>query len=885
MILFEMKNSSTYIPPTETESGKFVPYDWTVSQWTSSNIYISASDSLGFDSENDFSNFNSSYDYADFTSNLISAASSINFTIGFYFKRSQIINPDEVMMSTNSLDISLTNISGQTLARWREYLDDSTIIELDSTTTLDDLNWHYITVSRQGKTFLLTLDGVTESTYIDTNKTSMVNTEGRLGQYRPHAGGGAEFYGDMANGFMANQFFTTAQINDIIGIPYWQLALGPQETDNVFSTGSLYNATTIYWNQDIPNTPYAYTKIYNINPSMDFNTSNGLYHFTYYTNPAEFATSQGTAGANFTTLFSATYTDGVGRTYVGNDTKYWYVKATTPSSCTINSYGWINPSKVGQYQTYEINWSASSYTPLREEGLVVCTNRTDYQDTVCNTYSLEGTIDIPMIQFGNASFYCYSKNDYDIEQIVSPTTTFEVGCWNAYDDYDGTENRLLLATNLHVCSGVQTIIPMNKTALGEDSFGIVMNGHDIKSSPNTIYDGGGVRYGGLNGDENLGWGVLVYGKDTSNYAFSSSNVTLRNGDILYWWDGNVSNVTVFSRYLFNCTIPVDIEPTAGGVINIINNTFDTYGIKTTYNGWQPAIYVSGTNPVNIIANHFINPADGPRGPIRGYGNSTNEVQCKGECTNLNLEQNYYWDIDMQRIYTRGNSRTVSTDYGNFTCMIGEVGKDYPYSSNKTTELWSDIGYIQDLYPCTTKTETNPPVMSYIADSSTNLDSSIIDLYITENETFVDTVIFTFNGVDNVVVANGVPVMNYTVLNDTTNLFVYNASLPTLSNYTYYTWANDSLNNYITTPMQVIEKTEVTTTTTTTTSTTSSSTSTSSTTSTTLPCVMQGNYPDCSEVTLIEAIDAINLWEAGEMDLFRVVDLINSWADPSQFVPS
>lgn len=49
------------------------------------------------------------------------------------------------------------------------------------------------------------------------------------------------------------------------------------------------------------------------------------------------------------------------------------------------------------------------------------------------------------------------------------------------------------------------------------------------------------------------------------------------------------------------------------------------------------------------------------------------------------------------------------------------------------------------------------------------------------------------------------------------------------------------------------------------------------------CLMEGNYAGCSEVTLIEVVDAINLWSANGMDLFRLVDLINSWADPIQFV--
>jgi hypothetical protein len=87
-------------------------------------------------------------------------------------------------------------------------------------------------------------------------------------------------------------------------------------------------------------------------------------------------------------------------------------------------------------------------------------------------------------------------------------------------------------------------------------------------------------------------------------------------------------------------------------------------------------------------------------------------------------------------------------------------------------------------------------------------------------------------------------------------------------------------------------------TTTSTTTSSSSTTTSTTTTTSLPttttsttttttsmhCVMPGNDPPCSEVTLMEAVESIIQWTNGTFSLGGVIDLINSWADPLLYPP-
>jgi hypothetical protein len=70
-------------------------------------------------------------------------------------------------------------------------------------------------------------------------------------------------------------------------------------------------------------------------------------------------------------------------------------------------------------------------------------------------------------------------------------------------------------------------------------------------------------------------------------------------------------------------------------------------------------------------------------------------------------------------------------------------------------------------------------------------------------------------------------------------------------------------------------------TTTMTSTSTSSTTTSSTT-TQPQCIMPGNHPPCVEVTLAEAVEAINQWAQGNLQLGDVIDLIDSWADPANY---
>ena len=65
-----------------------------------------------------------------------------------------------------------------------------------------------------------------------------------------------------------------------------------------------------------------------------------------------------------------------------------------------------------------------------------------------------------------------------------------------------------------------------------------------------------------------------------------------------------------------------------------------------------------------------------------------------------------------------------------------------------------------------------------------------------------------------------------------------------------------------------------------TTTLTSSTTTSSTLS--VGCVMAGNYPPCSNVTLSEVVTAIDKWAAGNLPLADVMRLINSWSNPLRY---
>ncbi|MFZ2456666.1 MAG: BNR-4 repeat-containing protein [Candidatus Altiarchaeia archaeon] len=139
-------------------------------------------------------------------------------------------------------------------------------------------------------------------------------------------------------------------------------------------------------------------------------------------------------------------------------------------------------------------------------------------------------------------------------------------------------------------------------------------------------------------------------------------------------------------------------------------------------------------------------------------------------------------------------------------------------------------------------------------------------------------------------------VNYSSSGSSVNSFwrVLNTS-SMLGNYSLRCWVNDTQNScaYKDDLSFVVVAATTTSTTTTTsssstmssTTTTTSSTSSSSTSSTIFPCVMPGNDLPCSEVTLAEVVNAINMWVSSSLDLGEVVDLIDSWADPAAYPPN
>jgi len=653
--------------------------------------YILMSDTLGFDPSTTYVLFDENDDVAQFQNktSFVNVKNS-SFTHCFFLKRDRLSNSDEILYSAGTgLNLRLINSSGnyevQMNVRRTGSVGVTTLVS--SGNSVGDLDWHHVCAvrSKTDGALALLVDGQkVDETPFDNGYMLQDPTQVLFGRDLDINGGGNNFQGQIAQFFLLNVSVSSADIAEGINNAFWEIAISNEEEPGVYAEGQIQNSTSILWQEEPDTTPIAYIKLRDLNTNMSFNStgSDSLYHTYYYTNRAEYATSQGILGVNFTTLFNATRPGSVS----ANDTKYWYVRAVTNSSCTINSFNWTNTSKTGQYQDWFVNWSVNSSTPLISQGLVVCS-----PSGFCHTYSSPGVVSIEEnYEYGTHEFYCFSQNDYDAGQYNSSNETFDVGCWSTYDDYDGTEDPLIMQDDVYVCPGFHTAVPKN------NSYVLVNNGEQkLFLLGQTTVDGNNVRYGSGQ------WGSLYWAYNLSDRLFDAQGyLTVQNGEIAFYTDKYVNNYTFAGVHFINMSIGYDLEHTQASNFYVFNNTFTGCGIDG-----EDAIYVSGPN-VQIIGNNFSSPA----------ATQDTNVYCDG-CSNVSLEQNYYWDIGNLEIYTDGTSRTASTPVGNITCTVGTFGTQYPYANysllNGTNYTnGADLyGEIIDWYPCTTKEYSSCQVIS------------------------------------------------------------------------------------------------------------------------------------------------------------------------------
>jgi hypothetical protein len=288
------------------------------------------------------------------------------------------------------------------------------------------------------------LDGEKVASQFFNNTWELENfNEVVIGRDIVSAGSDEGFRGQLAQSFLHNDSHTSGEILEGINNAWWEIALSEQTYENVYSEGTLINGTTYFWENEPEHTPVAFLKIYNMNNDsayMDYNDTNHLYHYTYYTSKPQLLSSQGTIGVNFTTLFEYNATL--------NDTAYWHVAGASNATCDV-SINWNYPDKEGQFQLARINFTSNSTTSLNTRKVYVCDEGETFPD--CQIYTnFDSTFHRYLKKYGNTTAYCEVKNDYMAESYIA-NNSIDVGCWSAYEDYDGSNQGIVLESDLHVC--------------------------------------------------------------------------------------------------------------------------------------------------------------------------------------------------------------------------------------------------------------------------------------------------------------------------------------------------------------------------------------------------------------------------------------------------
>jgi hypothetical protein len=647
--------------------------------WQNGNV-LTASDSVEINETTGYLFLNNNADYLE-PKNLSSRQNLVNssFTLCYFFKRTSSGEGNyRIEKWGNSMSLHVTS---EDIRFTLDPVQSSAISITTGGNLVADTSWHHVCGIRdiQNQEMRIVIDGekVASGPFNGSWSLDPFN-EIVMGRDIVSSGSDEGFRGQLAWQFLHNDSHTSGDILEGINDAWWELALSEQNYEHVYSVGTLINTTTYHWHDEPVNTPISFLKIHNMNNDsavMEYNETEKLYHYTYYTNKPELLSSQGLSGVNFTTLFEYNSTL--------NDTAYWYVAGASNASCSVVT-DWNYPLKQGQYQLARINISVDSSTPLNKKNVYICEEGEVFPN--CYKYSGgESTFHHYLKNYGNATTYCEVQNDFMSEPYIA-NTTIEVGCWSAYDDYNGGSQGIVLESDLHVCSGYHKMISLN----GSDDAVINNPQYKIIIPNNTIFDGGDVREIGANG----AWHQFIWAYDVSGCRLASNNVTFQNGEIGIFIANSTNNCTYANIHFVNMSMGFDIESLNNQELYILNNTFDGCGINN-----QAPIYLS-TNNVKIMGNRFNSLSSGALANVESSSSS-----------NITLEQNYYWDIGNLAVYSRGNSKTIESITGNLTCEIGEYGSQYPYSN---FENFSDdylngaslAGEVMDYYPCTTNLESN-----------------------------------------------------------------------------------------------------------------------------------------------------------------------------------
>jgi alpha-tubulin suppressor-like RCC1 family protein len=650
---------------------------------SSYKLNVSRQDMFGSDG---FINFTQNSDFAKFNNLASFNLRNSSFTACLFFKKNaENYDSFEKLLACNNMGLYLKRDALRNAQDVVFYLGTGANLTILETLSLNfhvisDTNWHQVCGIRDSSAekIYIYLDGqeIISKPY-DARINIAAPTECKLGEDISSEGNDENFNGQMAFFFLHNDSHSSGDFAFLLEPSSWQMGLGA-DAENVFAVGSNLNSTHVSFDEISSKVPISYLKIYNLNANMDYNSESHLYHYNYYTSTSQLASSQGASGVNYTVLFNATYSSNS-----VSDIKYWYVAASSNSSCRIVNINWTNPNKTGQYQGWFVNWSVNSSVPVTLQGFETCR-----PDGTCHTHSVSPGMFYSSEEnrFGSYSVRCFVKNDFDSEVRWSSQYNFSVGCWQPYNDYDGTKTAVTMDTHLYLCPGNYTAIPRPNEYILVNPF----NKYFIPTGY-VVYDGGGV----VNGDPD--WRTILWSYDVLNKDNNGINLKLQNAEIGTYITGSVNNLTIRNFHFYNVSNPIDIESADAQNLIIFHNTFEYFGARGSGEESQECIYLDNTDNLMIIGNNFSSFAVGEQTEMH-------TIECvepeENPCENITVEQNYYPDINELDIFTDGTERTIELYGVNFTCTVGTFGSDYPYTN-------SFYGNFADYYPCTEKRNTPP----------------------------------------------------------------------------------------------------------------------------------------------------------------------------------
>ena len=644
---------------------KFIPDErvHNITTYKEEKNFLLASDSLEFDSTTQFPYFDSNDDVL-IPQNISSWQSIGNtnssFTLCYFLKRNDTSttyrriekweNPGETAAMSFYIDKQdITFWIRENAGAGCGYKRVNTVGDL-----VGDTEWHHVCaiVDRENEEMKVILDGEKVGS-LSVGSACEINeiTEVVIGRDTISSSSDNGFIGQLSQPMLHNDAHTAGEILEGINSAWWSMGIGTEITNDVYATGYLYNSTTYLWEDTPGHTPLVFTKIYNINnesANMVYNNSEELYHYDYYTNKPELVTSQGISGVNMTNIFEVSTL---------NDTAYWYVAGSSNATCSVN-LEWQYPLKTGQDALSHIIWEINSTIGLSKRNLYLCeagyTALSECYIYTGDSMSLHKRWD----NYGEATVVCEVQNDYMTEPFYA-NDTLDIGCWSAYDEYDGTKEGYTLVSDLHVCSGTHTMV-------GKDGGSVILNNGNqamVLEGP-TTFDGENARgnHSTYNDYKIMFWGFNLKNKQIN----ANGMLTIQNGDTGFFFEGMLNNSYFANINFINMSIAFDLEHYDADNFSIISNTFTNCGI-----GGEDAIFINGHN-VLIQQNTFNKLAD----------DGDTNIYCEG-CSNVILEQNYYWDIEDLEIYSRGNNRTINTSIGSFTGEVGEYGSQYPYANYET----------------------------------------------------------------------------------------------------------------------------------------------------------------------------------------------------------